>query len=137
LNFASNSKGIGARIMPRGGKRPGAGGPKGWDKERQRQKLREQFFARQDAMIDAQISQACGVKYLVARERKTGKFVEVTEEQVKAILSGKDDTLEMMEVWEKQPSVQAFADLANRALGKPAEHVEQTITGDLEIKWKG
>lgn len=109
---------------------------KGWDKERQRQRLRELFFQHQDAMVEAQIASARGIRYLVARERKSGKFVEVTEEQAKAILSGKNDTLEMLEVWEKQPSVQAFADLANRALDKPAEHVEANISGNVVYRWK-
>lgn len=115
------------------GKRTGRPkGTKGWDKARQHQALRERFFAAQDAMVDAQIASACGIKYLVAREKKTGKFVEVSEEQAKAILAGKENTLEMLEVWEKQPSVPAFTDLANRALGKPAEHVEI----DAEVKHK-
>lgn len=122
--------------MPRGGRRPGAGHPKGWDKERQRQKLRELFFQHQDAMVEAQIANARGIRYLVAREKKSGKFVEVTQEQAQAILAGKDDTLEMLEVWEKQPSVQAFADLANRALDKPMEQVTADVTANVTYRWK-
>lgn len=88
-------------------------------------------------MVEAQVANAMGIKYLVAREKKSGKFIEVTEAQVKGILSGKDDTLEMLEVWEKQPSVQAFTDLMNRTLDKPAEQVQAEVrqTGEMVFRW--
>ena len=125
--------------MARGGKRPGAGAPKGWDKARAHQRLRELVWEQQDALHEAQIRNAMGIKYLVAREKKTGKFVEVTEAQAKDILSGKIDSLEALEVWEKQPSIQAYADLMNRVLGKPAEHVELDAKheGEITFRWAG
>ena len=39
---------------------------------------------------------------------------------------------EIVEVWEKDPSIHAFADLMNRALDKPKEQVlELSIEGDI------
>jgi hypothetical protein len=49
----------------------------------------------------------------------------------------KDSEREAIEVWEKDPSVQAFMDLMNRTLdmpAKPAEAVEHT--GSIEVKWR-
>jgi hypothetical protein len=42
-------------------------------------------------------------------------------------------TEEIIEIWEKEPSVAAFTDLLNRALDKPQEQVQEfKITGDDE-----
>lgn len=114
--------------MPRGGKRPGAGLPKGYKfaqtltKDAAREQLRAMVFAELKPMVDAQIANAKGLKYLVVRD-KTGKFVKVTE-----AMAGAFNGDETVEVWEKDPAVQAFTDLINRALDKPAEHVEMTVT---------
>ncbi len=65
------------------------------------------------------------------RERKGGKFLRVTESMAKAKL-GKGE--EIIEVWEKDPSVQAFTDLMNRALDKPKEQevpVSLKVEGDI------
>ena len=42
---------------------------------------------------------------------------------------------EIIEVWEKDPSVQAFTDLMNRALDKPAEPPQQ-LDIDLRVDWQ-
>lgn len=114
------------------------GRPKGWDKERQRQKLREQFFQHQDAIVEAQIKNSLGIKYLVSRDRKSGKFSKLSAEQAESRLSDEawlaDN--EIIEIWEERPNVQAFTGLADRALGKPTEHIEQEISGGLELTWK-
>ena len=50
-------------------------------------------------------------------------------------------TEEIIEVWEKDPSVQAFTDLMNRTLDKPAEQVKVTgaddgpVTLSIEAPW--
>lgn len=103
----------------RGGPRPGSGRPKGFDKEYARLKLREQVFANIDAMVDAQISNARGIKYLVWRDKKTGKFKPVPEDALERL----SDAGEVIEVWEEKPNVQAFTDLMNRTIDKPAEQV--------------
>jgi len=118
--------------MPRGGKRTNAGRPKGskekgtLEKEALRQLLRQQVGAKLGPMVEAQIANAMGIKYLVARNKSTGQFVKLTEAQAKAKLKGGESDHEMIEVWEERPSVQAFTDLLNRTIDKPAEQ-EQTI----------
>ncbi len=116
-----------------GGARSGAGKPKGTKnvstitKEQAREALRQVVLQHIDAMLSAQIAHATGLKYLVTREKKTGKFIRVTEAMAR-VKMGAPDTEEIIEVWEKDPSVQAFTDLLNRALDKPAEQVK--VTGE-------
>jgi hypothetical protein len=112
-----------------GGKRPGAGRPKGFDKERARARLREMVWAEMDAMTEAQIANAKGIKYLVAREKKTGKFLRVADVR-SAVKSGE----EVIEVWEKDPSVHAYADLMDRALDKAAQPLKGEPDSPLELR---
>jgi hypothetical protein len=112
--------------------------PKGYktrktlEKEACRDALRQIVLQRMERLLDAQLTNAEGLKYLVTRDKKTGKFIRVTEAMAKAKLG---DSEEIIEVWEKDPSVPAFTDLMNRALDKPAEHVELSGKdgGPLEI----
>ncbi len=121
--------------MKHGGKRLGGGRRKGsknvrtLEKEESRRLLREKVTAELGPLVDAQIKNALGIKYLVVREKKGGKFLRVTEAMAQAKL-GKGE--EIIEVWEKDPSVHAFSDLMNRALDKPKEQVlEVSIEGDI------
>lgn len=127
---------------PNGGKREGAGRPKGSLNEStlRKQAIRERILARfeedADAIYEAQKAQALGTKYLVTRDKKTGKFIPVNEEHAKQIIeSGDGDTLE---VWDRPPSTQAAQFLADRAIGKPTEHHEIAGEGGgpLLIRWK-
>ena len=68
--------------MPRGGKRPGAGrkkGPQTLEKEAMRALLRERVYHEMAPLVDAQIANAKGIKYLVVRSTVTGKFLRVSE----------------------------------------------------------
>jgi hypothetical protein len=130
--------------MPRGGKRPGAGRPKGSiepkriEKEEARARLRALVMASMDPLVQAQIDNAKGIKYLVAREKKSGKFRRLTEAQALLQVGGEEaNDLEIIEVWEKDPSVQAFTDLMNRTIDKPVEQVTAEVTGGLVIRWQG
>ncbi len=121
--------------MPRGGKRPSAGRPKGSKaaktlvKEEARRLLREKVTAQLGPLVEAQIKNALGISYLVVREKKGGKFVRVTEAMAKQKI-GRGE--EIVEVWEKDPSIHAFAHLMNRALDKPKEQVlELNVKGDI------
>ena len=124
--------------MPRGGKRPGAGKPKGYrhaksptvlEKEAARELARQLIVARLRPLIEAQLAHAEGLKYLVTRDKKTGKFIRVGP----AMASQANE--ETIEVWEKDPCVPAFTDLLNRALDKPKEQaLEVQITGLDERK---
>lgn len=131
--------------MPRGGKRNGAGRPKGpqtLEKEALRDLVRARVAKQLGRLVDAQIANAQGLKYLVARNKKTGKFERVSKERMEALLkrADTDDELEVIEVWDKDPSVQAFTDLVNRTIDKPAEQMRVTGADDGPVehvfRWK-
>jgi hypothetical protein len=116
--------------MPRGGKRAGAGrkvGQKAIDKIMAREQLRRMVIAEMGPMIDAQVANAKGLKYLVVRQKSSGKFLRVAEGAA-AKLNPEEETIE---IWEKDPSVQAFTDLMNRAIDKPIEQVEMNVSGEI------
>lgn len=125
----------------RGGARPGAGrkpggkNPSTLTKEAAREALRQIVLQHMSELVGSQIAAAKGIKYLVARNRVSGKFVRVTERAMKAILAGKGDAeLEAIEVWQKDPSTQAFTDLMNRAVDKPKEQEQEIkLTGELTV----
>lgn len=115
-------------------KRPyyGGGMPKGhrtrktMDKEQAREMLRELVKESLRPMTEAQIANASGLKFLVLREKKSGKFIKrITDVEGEITL---DPEKEIVEVWAKDPSVQAFTDLLNRTLDKPVETVQATVT---------
>ncbi len=123
-----------------GGKRPNSGPAKGtkyaptMTKEAARVVAFNKVVEKLEPLFDSQIANAQGIKYLVGREKKTGKFTRLTQEQVNTVLAGEDDTYAYLEVWEKDPSVQAFTDLMNRALDKPKEQEqEHKIDANLTI----
>lgn len=132
--------------MPKvGGKRIGAGRPKGSpnaetiSKAQAREALRVIVLEHMRAMVDSQVAHAKGLKYLVKRHKQTGKFEKVTEKELDNLLDGEESDRVTLEVWEKDPSVQAFTDLMNRALDKPSDHVELTGADGtpLVVKWEG
>lgn len=120
--------------MPRGGKRPGAGAPKGnqngmcVDKAKYRQAARDVIGPHMVDVLTAHIANAKGIKYLVVREKATGKFLRVGEIAAAA-------SEEVIEVWEKDPSIEAAKVLLDRLLDKPSEHIELTGQdgGPLEL----
>jgi hypothetical protein len=114
--------------MKHGGTRVGAGRPKGvknkmtLEKEVAREALRELVMAELEPLVEAQIAHALGVSFLVVRNTKTGKITRVTKAQAKGKLRRGE---EIIEVWEKDPSVQAFTDLMNRCIDKPKEQKQE------------
>lgn len=128
--------------MPRGGARPGAGAKKGTkhkatlSKEAAREALRRIVTEEMRELVAAQLANAKGLKFLVVRQKSTGKFVRVTEAMAK-VRQGEAADHEIIEVWEKDPSVQAFTDLMNRALDKPKEQEQDIkVDGELVVKWQ-
>ena len=124
-----------------GGKRAGAGRKKGFqlpvtlEKIAAREFVRRRVTAALAPLIDAQIAHARGLKYLVTRDKKTGKFIRVTQAMARVKLGAKE---EIIEVWEKDPSVQAFTDLLNRAIDKPADQLPEPGEGVVEAiyRWR-
>lgn len=114
--------------MAKGGTRVG-GKPKGYhapatlDKLAAREFVRERVTAALGPLLKAQIANATGFHVLVSRDAKTGKFTPVEAE------SGVKDATE---IWLVKPNVQAFTDLLNRAIDKPAEQLQEIkITSDV------
>jgi hypothetical protein len=117
-----------------GGKPKGHQTPATLDKQAARDYVRQRVSDQLGPLLDAQIANAVGLKYLITRDKRTGKFVRVTEAMAR-VKSGTDE--EIIEVWEKDPSVQAFTDLLNRALDKPAEQEQAVaVQGTLVIRWQ-
>lgn len=126
-----------------GGVRNGSGRPKGslnpatYTKEAARDALRQIVLREMDALAAAQISHAKGLSYLVGRD-KTGKFKKLTSDEAdRALAAGGESEFTLVEVWEKDPSVQAFTDLMNRALDKPKEQEQDVnVQADLAFRWQ-
>jgi hypothetical protein len=93
-------------------------------KRQARDMVRARIMADMPAMLDAQISQAKGLKYMVARD-ESGKFRRIGPEELAAGAVG-------VEVWEKDPSTAAFTDLMNRAIDKPKEQEQELIIHNSE-----
>jgi hypothetical protein len=102
-------------------------------KEAAREVLVAKVLAELGPLVDAQIKNALGISFLVVRDRKTGRVVRVAESTAKARLSSQE---EIIEVWVKDPNVQAFTDLMNRALGKPAAQETLNMSAGIDIRWK-
>jgi hypothetical protein len=115
----------------------GSGKPKGYKapqtltKLAARDFLRDKVIAAMEPMIAAQIASALGISFLMVREKTTGKFLRVGKGAAEKL----NPDEEIVEVWEKEPSVQAFTDLMNRALDKPKEQeIEVAHSGGITIK---
>lgn len=119
--------------MPRGGKRQGAGrkkGPQTLEKEAMREMVRERVATKLLPLVDAQISNALGIHYLVVRDKASGKFLRVGKGRAEKL----NPDEEQIEIWEKDPAVQAFTDLLNRTIDKPKEQPQEvTVTGEVTI----
>jgi len=122
-----------------GGARPGAGRKKGGHNQSTISKLEARELLRKHVMdefgplIKAQVANSLGIHYLVVREKVSGKFLRVGELRARGL---KPDE-EVVEIWEKDPSVQAFTDLMNRTLDKPAEQEQDlNVAARVVFSWK-
>ena len=87
------------------------------------------------AMLRSQIAHAIGIGHLYTRD-KHGKFSRIEDEaEIDRLLSEGTKDVDYW-IFAKDPSVQAFTDLMNRALDKPKEQ-EQDINANvaLRIQW--
>ena len=96
--------------------------------------MRQMVMAETAPMVAAQIANAKGIKYLVKRDAKTGKFVTLDEAQTAKMIASGD--IELIEVWEKIPNVQAFDSLMDRTYDKPKQSVDVDIPKGVTITWK-
>jgi hypothetical protein len=103
-------------------------------KEAAREFVRQKVIERLSSLVDAQLDNAEGIKHLMMRDPTTGKFERVTGDarDIDRALKTKNATW----IYTKDPSVQAFTDLLNRALDKPEQ---MHVTGDgspIVICWQ-
>lgn len=124
--------------MPKGGKRPGAGMPKGYkfpktiEKEQERERLRQLVVQHMEPMTLAQIAHAKGVSYMVLRN-PDGTFTRATDEkQIDAACAA---GAQAFKIFTQAPNPASYKDLMDRALDKPVEQVQVTgkDSGPLEI----
>jgi hypothetical protein len=87
-------------------------------------------------LLDVQIYNARGLKHLMMRDPKTGKFERVTGDAKQIDKALKTKTA--FWIYTKDPNVRAFTDLLNRALDKPAEHFQAAGAdgGPVVIRWQ-
>lgn len=111
-----------------GGRKRGTLNKLTMEKQAIRDFIREKVSDALGPLVDAQVANAKGLKYLVARDPKTGKFERISAGQI--------DGKRIIEVWEKDPSIQAFTDLLNRAADKPIEPVEVSIPEPIVLTWQ-
>src|SRR5262249_42119445 len=102
--------------------------------------VRRMITERLEPMIEAQIANACGVQHFFLRDGSTGQFKRITDpDEIEAALNA-ENAGEGSTYWifSKDPNVQAFTDLLNRAIDKPAEHVNIAGAdgGSLTIRWQ-
>ena len=124
----------------RGGKRQGAGRKKGsrdpqtLAKEEAREHARRHITKRLIPLLDAAIDHALGIRHFFKRD-ETGQWERLTDADQIAEALNKG---EGFWIYTKDPSVQAFSDLMNRALDKPAEQVKLTgeDEGPVIFKWQ-
>ena len=122
--------------MENGGRRRGAGRPKGSkgvktiDKELKREELRQLIIAQMKPMTDAQIEHAKGISYMVLRNPDKTYTRATNVKQVDAAFAAGGETFQL---FTQAPNVQAYTDLMNRALDKPAEHMAMTVSGGLDL----
>ena len=126
-----------------GGKRLGAGAPLGtkWaatlKKEAVRELVRQTVTAELGPLLEAQIAAAKGIEHFFLRDAATGQFRRITDPcEIEQALNSGDEGKHYW-IFTKDPSTPAFTELLNRALDKPAQHVEVGGEGGgpLRISW--
>lgn len=95
-------------------------------KEASREALRQMVLEHMKPLVQAQMAHAMGIGHLYTRD-KAGKFNKIEkQDEVDRLLSEGEEGADYW-IFTKDPSVQAFTDLMNRALDKPKEQ-------ELEVK---
>lgn len=123
-----------------GGRRPNSGPAKGakyaptLSKEEARELVRKRILQDLEPMVRAQILHSQGINHLMLRQ-KDGTFKRSDNiEEIEAALNSGDEN--SYYIFTKDPSVQAFTDLMNRALDKPKEQEQEVaVKGDFVIRW--
>jgi hypothetical protein len=124
---------------PRGGARPNSGPKKGaiykktLDKIAAREAMRAAIAPHMAKMVQRMVVAALGFGHLYTRD-KAGKFSKVeSQAEIDRLLAEGEEDRDYW-IFTKDPSVQAFTDLANRYADKPKEQeMEIRVSGALEL----
>lgn len=128
------------RATPHGGRRPGSGRKKGSKdphtlaKQEAREALRVLLTKEMVPVAEALVSRCKGVRYFVTRDKKTGKYILVTNpEQVVAALNGDDENAG--EFYTDKPDTAAIKEYLDRIVDKAKEQEQEIkISGTLNIE---
>lgn len=112
----------------KGGRPPGRLDNATIDKLLKRERVRELVCAKLDPLVTRQIEHAMGIDHFFMRNEKTKQFERVTDPVMIEAALNAGDRESYYWIFTKDPSVQAFTDLMNRALDKPAEQLK--VTGE-------
>lgn len=107
------------------------------EKEAARAALRQIVLEHMQDLVGAQLANAKGISHFFLRD-KAGQFVKIEDPKLiaQALNSGSEGSYYY--IFTKDPSIQAFTDLMNRAIDKPAEQEQQhAVSGTLVVKWDG
>ncbi len=125
----------------RGGARPNSGPAKGTkykptlDKEAAREEFRKEVLRHLRPLLQRQIAHAMGIGHLYTRD-KAGKFSKIENQaEIDRLLTEGEEDKDYW-IFSKDPSVQAFTDIMNRALDKPKEQEQDlNVNAEVVIKW--
>ena len=103
------------------------------DKEAAREAVRVVVTRHMERMLRSQIAHAIGIGHVYTRD-KGGKFSRIEDEaHIDRLLTEGEEDRDYW-IFAKDPSVQAFTDLMNRALDKPKEQEQEIkVTGELTL----
>lgn len=101
-------------------------------KEELRAILREEVAKSWRPMIRAQVDNCTGISHFMLRDPESGQFKRLTDpDQIAAALNAPNAAEgSTYYIYAKDPSIQAFTDLANRTIDKPTETMDVHVTGD-------
>jgi len=103
------------------------------DKAFAREVLRQLVIEALPDMVKAQIAMSKGINYLVLRDRATGQFIKRlgARSLQKHLKEGSEN--EVVEVWQKDPSSQAFRELVAHTIDLPKQQEQELkLTGEWD-----
>lgn len=86
-----------------------------------------------DTLVKAQLANAKGLSHFFLRD-EGGRFVQITDAKAIETALNAGDEGKYYWIFTKDPSIQAFTDLMNRSLDKPAEQMQEIkLTGQVDL----
>ena len=101
-----------------------------------RENVRQFINERLGEFLEAMADNVLGIRHLMMRDPKIGKFERITGDTKQTDKALKTKTA--FWIYTKDPKVQAFTDLFNGCIDKPSEHVEigGADGGPIVIHWQ-